>query len=501
MKTRIYLLTLLMLPLASCNDWLTITPEGQVEAGDLLTNENGYNSALGGIYYILSDSKLYGQELSFGMMDILAQYWDISNNLNHHYYKISQYDYKDASATAKLDAIWKELYSSVTQCNLILASLEKNRENIQYSGLMEGEAYGLRAFAHIELFRLFGPVIQQESDLDQLSIAYRTEFNVVSQKFESGKSVLNKARTDLLRALDLLKDDPIQTTGRKGDLNTSPLGYNHVLNRRGSRMNYYAVLGLLARLEQLMLNQEQAYQYAKRIIDELKETEAIYFIDKNAIATSKQKDLNFSSEMLFALYTNNLYDLTNNAFLMDGEGNSNTAFEITSDLYTTFLNQVYGRQPDGSGTDIRLRSWFSSTGGSHYDFLKLKKADQEIGIQPAYDPEVAIIRLSEIYYIACEAQIGKDNNLALSYLNDVRETRNLPKLNGPLSDEEILEYMVRDARKDFIGEGRMFPLYKRLFRPIYVKEGVTIDAVADNFIFPIPEDEYEYTSNEKSINQ
>ena len=41
------------------------------------------------------------------MMDLLAQYWDISNNTSHSYYKLSQYDYKDANAISKFNAIWK----------------------------------------------------------------------------------------------------------------------------------------------------------------------------------------------------------------------------------------------------------------------------------------------------------------------------------------------------------------------------------------------------------
>ena len=43
----------------------------------------------------------------------------------------------------------------------------------------------------------------------------------------------------------------------------------------------------------------------------------------------------------------------------------------------------------------------------------------------------------------------------------------------------------------------MFLFYKRLFASIYVKQGVVIAPLDANFIFPIPDAEYEYSPNEK----
>lgn len=79
--------------------------------------------------------------------------------------------------------------------------------------------------------------------------------------------------------------------------------------------------------------------------------------------------------------------------------------------------------PMGQVRTIACVYWFKlREGGEYYEILKLKKAPEAQGLSAAYDPEVPIMRLPEIYYIACEAQIGKDNDLALSYLNAVRET-------------------------------------------------------------------------------
>lgn len=98
MKFKYILVLMTALAFTSCNNWLDVTPQGEVEGEDLLTNEKGYNAALNGIYYNLTSTTLYGKELSYGMMDVLAQYWDLSSKSKNSYYKQSQFDYEDASA-------------------------------------------------------------------------------------------------------------------------------------------------------------------------------------------------------------------------------------------------------------------------------------------------------------------------------------------------------------------------------------------------------------------
>lgn len=502
MKTKILLLLTAILPLSACNDWLTLTPHGKVEAKELLKNTRGYDSALGGVYYILSKEMMYGKELSYGMMDMLAQYWYVSDYTTHEYYKLSKYDYADSGSISWFNAIWRNFYLAIAECNLILESLEHNRGDIEYAELIEGEALGLRAFCHMELFRMFGPVIHTAADLEKVSVAYRTDFDAIAREFESGRSILDKARIDLLAALKLLENDPIIKNGRKADGNSNVMQYLNFLNRRGSRINYYGVLGLLARLEQSALNPEEAYKYCTRIITEIANTPDMGLIDKDNIENSVDswKDLNYSKEMLFSLYTNNLYEMTDIAFDMNNKGDLTTSFRITSALYMTFTNEIYGRTPDGSGTDNRLRYWLERNSANRYDMAKLRKAPNPSHLPIPYLPEVPVMRISEVYYIACECQIGRDNSSALKYLNDVRKTRNLADLRGPYSDEMMLEFLVREQRKDFIAEGRMFPLYKRLFRSIYVKAGVTKEPNEKMFVFPIPDDEYEYSPNVKPTN-
>ncbi len=504
MKKLLSILSIACLTLfPSCNDWLDITPQGQVEAEELYETTQGCNSVVTGIYHTLSSSSLFGQNLSYGLIDIMAQYWDFSTNTSHIYYPATQFNYDDTNVDGQITTMWQQLYYAITQCNAFIYYSDPYKENIKHYDLLLGEVYGLRALAHMTLFELYGPVIHSTADLQKSAIAYRTEYNNVSKNFDTGEVVLQKAAEDLNRAIELFAEDPIRDpeNSRRADLNTSVLDYEDVLNFRGARMNYFCALGLMARLEMLRKNPTAAYTYATRVIQE---SEGILsLIDTNNIANNtNMSDWNFSTEILGSFYTNNLYDLTDDFFQMgENAGNTNNVIFIDKNRVEALTNYVYGRTPDGSGQDIRL-FWFQGnqeTGRN--DFMKLKESPVLTTIDPyAYYPEVPIMRLSEIYYIACEAQIGVNNTLALEYLNDLRSTRRLDALTGPYDDATLLEYLVREARKDFIGEGRMFFMYKRLFYDIYTVRGLTVPATDAIYVLPIPDEEYEYTGQQKPAN-
>lgn len=496
----LFILTLGVLPLASCQKWLDVKPKNQVEASDLLSTSEGYRSALAGVYYKLSQNSLYGVELGFGMMDVLAQHWKMINT-THNYYEASRYNYKHANVSGKINTIWKELYVVVASANLILQSLEKSSpSDISSYNLIKGEALGLRAFAHMELLKLFGPVIKN-GGMDKPAIAYRTRFDHLALKFNTTREVLKMIGDDLLQAKTLLADDPIKSLGRTGNGNADgSFNYDAILDRRGSRMNYYAVLGLLARNEQLKQDPDAAYKYAMELINEVDQTGAIRFTEKNEILTPSIdvfRDLKFSPEIIFSLYVNDHFATAEPVMGYKGvSADSRSAFLPDFPLLRDY---VYGKSPDGSGDDYRLKFWFP-TSATVPVFLKFIQPQLVTGLGYGYDPEVALIRLPEIYYIAAESQIGKNNQLALDLLNKVRLSRGLTQaltLSNVTKDEDLLAFLIREQRKEFVGEGQLFMLHKRLFQDLDVSSTVKIKANETMFVFPIPEEEYEFSPNSK----
>ena len=255
-----------------------------------------------------------------------------------------------------MSTIWSTMYQCITQSNYILESLATNRDEIKYAEIIEGETYALRAFVHMELASMFGPVIKTAADLDKPCIAYRTAYNIVAQEFESTRSVLNKAKIDLQKALVLLENDPIIENRRYGDGNASMLDYHSVLERRGDRMNLFAVKALLIRVELALLEKDQAGKMAADLIAECNENELFVLTQKEDNLYNK----NLCQETLLCFYKNALWSVTKVLCCFEA-GSSNSNLCITPAQDTIYINDLYAREPDGSGTDNRLRYWFTKT--------------------------------------------------------------------------------------------------------------------------------------------
>ena len=65
----------LIFALTSCNDWLNVSPKTDMKAEDLFSTESGFRDALIGVYALMSTSNLYGRNLSYAYLDVLAQYY------------------------------------------------------------------------------------------------------------------------------------------------------------------------------------------------------------------------------------------------------------------------------------------------------------------------------------------------------------------------------------------------------------------------------------------
>src|SRR5690606_31410654 len=73
------LLPLLLAGLASCNKWLDVQPETEVDRDILFSSAEGYEEALLGIYSRGTIDDLYGKELTIGTPEVLAQHYTISD--------------------------------------------------------------------------------------------------------------------------------------------------------------------------------------------------------------------------------------------------------------------------------------------------------------------------------------------------------------------------------------------------------------------------------------
>ena len=124
------------------------------------------------------------------------------------------------------------------------------------------------------------------------------------------------------------------------------------------------------RLELALLNKPGAYEIADELIQLCKQNELFVLTNRE----DELYDKNLGEETILGFYKNDLWEVTKEVFGFE-KGNQTDNFCINTNQYSIYLNDLYGRAPDGSGTDNRLRFWFGkpSNGGSYYIFSKLEE--------------------------------------------------------------------------------------------------------------------------------
>ena len=73
----------LFVGLSSCNDWLNIEPKDTTTETDLFATGDGYRVALNGVYAQMAESSLYGQQLNWGFLDVIAHMYMLSELSMH----------------------------------------------------------------------------------------------------------------------------------------------------------------------------------------------------------------------------------------------------------------------------------------------------------------------------------------------------------------------------------------------------------------------------------
>lgn len=124
----IALVTLVLLS-SSCNNWLDVKPIDRVSEEQLYSTESGFMQALNGIYVEMNNSSLYGEELLFKTVEILAQrYQFTSATVNTGPYNLVQFDYTTDYAKGIAANIWQKAYNLIANANKILTNAETHKE-------------------------------------------------------------------------------------------------------------------------------------------------------------------------------------------------------------------------------------------------------------------------------------------------------------------------------------------------------------------------------------
>ena len=445
--------------LSACSEWVNVSPKEEVESDKLFTSENGFKSALIGVYARMTLTENYGKTLSYGFIEQLVQRYDNYDPANAPLdaKRAERYDYKNnADAKGNVNSVWLEQFRTIANVNSLLSHLENGgREVILTEGLweqMKGEALGLRAFHYFDLLRLYGPVYTEEPDMKCLP--WRTELNADRKDLLPASEIAVHILDDLKAAEELLAGDDLA-------------------NNRKHRMNLFAVKGLMARVYLWINDKENAAAKAQEVIDGC---------GLELVANNSQ-DVAMFEETLFAL---GMHDMKEK--LRSDWANLTT---YSNELYISSENaETVFEAASGIGlNDIRYRNAYGFIHGTNGRMCR-----KYLGENILYYEKIPLIRLSEMYYILAESV---DLPKSVDYINRVRNVRGISRgenyeANDAYDENARMEALKLEYSKDFFAEGQYFYFLKRHNCQTFYR--CPVDDMRPNYVLPTPDDEIAYGS-------
>jgi hypothetical protein len=491
MKKYLYILTVLM-AFTSCKKFLDVKPASQIEQDQLFENEQGFKEALNGVYTLCSGPSLYGNNLTFGYLDIMAQNYDFTNV---GYSSIASFNYTNPDLISRNADIWNSGYRAIANCNYILGNIDKKKS--LFTGhnyeLIKGEALAARAYLHFDMLRMFAPSYKSKPNAS--GIPYVTTVTIKSTKFSTVSQALDSIITDLKAARILLRtSDPIvsnYTVGYPDDIGNPEVSDPDlfVQNRR-QRMNYFTTCGELARAYLYENDMANSLAMAAEVINS-KRFPATNGTDFNQSDITK-KDRIFYKELISCWYVNDNQAIK--SYLLATFAGDAPMFSPTS----AQIDDIYESGADGAD-DWRYKQWFFKTkvSSSSTERALLQKYLTNISPVKNLHPLVApALRLSEMYYIAAEASYDTDPMKAIGFYNTARRNRGIGNdLVDIPAKADFINLLVKEARKEFYGESQIFYMYKRLNLPIEAPSGISYPATDKIFVFPLPPDEEAFRNN------
>ncbi|QEH40737.1 RagB/SusD family nutrient uptake outer membrane protein [Chitinophaga sp. XS-30] len=465
MKKVCLILAGAMVLLSGCvKDWLELEPKSEVSGDVLFETPEGFSIALNGIYTNLSSATLYGQELTHGMVDVLGRCYELKNTTV--YDPLKNYDYVSLGMEQRINAIWALAYTTIANCNGLLEEMNKKGPGFfkeHERARLEGEVLSIRAMLHFELLRLYAPapVVQ-----DAEAIPYYTKLSHVPMPEKRTSEILQLVIADLTRSKELQKgfdkygagkDDFVRFRFRFGTDQTF-----FGTGKRGFRMGYYATTALLSRVALYAGNDQLAYANAMEVINDKKDDNepTISFTSATVIDVGEYDRL-LSEDIIFALYR------------LDYEEDFN---KVTFLLPNT--SQIFGSDLN---SDYRKKCYLTSNG------TQLLKFDVEQDREGDITSAIPVMRLSELYHIAAETLYDTDPDGALALLNTLRAKRGCTiPLSAIATKAAFEDAIINDARREFVGEGKLFFQYKRLNKTILDETGGN-QTLTGKFVLPVTE--------------
>lgn len=395
-----YYIFLFTILLSSCQHWLTIQPDTELSKDEQFSTKEGFYDALMGLYMRITDNYNHQGDMTSGAIEHLACQWMTKIDSREEAY--SKHNYKNSGVESAMQSMFEKQYKAIANMNIFIEYAKTTdvlSERVRRIYL--AEALASRAFIHFDLLRLWGPVPTKVAHSIRY-LPYVTRLTTQHYKYHTYSEYTTLMLNDLNRAEEILVEGDEEDKTRWGK---------------------HSVRMLKLRVLMWLNQQEEALKLARLLKEEIE-------ADGYALAE-------FGSTLLFN--TEHIWRLS-----VDME-DKKLSKELKRDIQ--YIDKLF----DNSTNDIRYAWWKIIDVGDNSEYKSVIKFDTGNGMP--------LIRLAELYFILIELS-------PLSEANEYYETfcRARQIIFNPLVDElHRDEILIKEYRREFIGEGVLFFYYKRRF--------------------------------------
>jgi starch-binding outer membrane protein, SusD/RagB family len=413
----------------SCDGFLDTRPTTSVDPISAQENVQGIEAILTSVYNRYQSEFRYGREITL-TPDILA------DNTEQHPVTSGRGDGYAVNNQGSHITFWNTAYLTINEANYVIDGASETEAPQSTRDRLQGEAYFLRGFTYFDLARTYGYEPGREVGGWTQSAIIRTnptrdlddaDFRARSSNVE----VYNQAVSDLENAVALLSNS----------------------DRGVFFANYAAGHALLARIHLYLENWQDAIDHA----DIAMSSTSVQLLNTEAAFINNPFNSVPNPESIMELNIDPVEESLGSNVGLCPWTQPQHWFDVvpSQNLLDTFAPNDYRNHLFSVHTDdwpVSLK-WACSTG--------------------AFDDNVPLIRLPELYLIKAEAYAELDNlPQALAYLEDLQTTRGLDPFVSADKDE-IIEEIMTERRRELNFEGHRFYDLKRRAMDITKQEGAT----------------------------
>lgn len=445
MKYKILTLTaVILMGLSSC-EWLNVTPSSQIEVKEFLKDESGFKNALTGLYIKMKGENLYGRALTMSTLEYMAQHWEYATGTYFHH--LTTFDYTSAPVEEHFNTVFRSLYNVIAEANLILQYIDEYEhvfEDPRIYKLIKGETLGLRAWCHFEVMRFWGAV--PGSNVNRM-LPYNTTVSKSRGEYVIYRAFVQKLMADIDAAEKLLEEvDPIQFFSLSKSYDGGQIDYkDSYWAKRNTKLNYFALCGLKARLYLWDQDKDNALIYARKIID--------------AVDPNGEPIFQLATQREFNSGNNNILWMENIFSMDDHELSAKTLLLINAPdgirKEELAVRELYG------ATDLRLtRLWdkvyLPGNNKPHFTSVKYSQTEE---MERIAANKIPLLRLPEVYFIAMECADPEAASLYSAFCT----TRSI--MPSTFNEGMAPQILRTEYNREFYAEGQMFYYYKRTNDP------------------------------------